>query len=321
MADVKISQLPAATTPVSGTEELPLVQSGVTKKIALSDLSSISFGATGLTPATATSGAVVVAGTLDVNNGGTGLATLTANNVILGNGTSTPTFVAPSTSGKVLTSNGTTWVSSVPATSGTVTSVAMTVPSVLSISGSPITSSGTLALTYSGTALPVLNGGTGVTTSTGTTNVVLSNSPTLVTPVLGAATGTSFQGIIGNVTPAAGTFTTITGAILGRVVVIADATSITVNTDTTDIATQANTQAIGTLTINAPTGTAVNGQKFILRLTSTNVQTFSWNAVFAGSTDITLPTVSSGSSKTDYVGFIYNSTAVKWQMVAKVFGF
>ena len=33
---------------------------------------------------------------------------------------------------------------------------------------------------------------------------------TLVAPVLGAATGTSFQGIIGNVTPAAGTFTTLT---------------------------------------------------------------------------------------------------------------
>ena len=111
MADVKISQLPAATTPVSGTEELPLVQSGVTKKIALSDLSSISFGATGLTPNTATSGAVVVAGTLDVNNGGTGLATLTANNVILGNGTSAPSFVAPGTTGNVLTSNGTTWQS------------------------------------------------------------------------------------------------------------------------------------------------------------------------------------------------------------------
>jgi hypothetical protein len=31
--------------------------------------------------------------------------------VILGNGTSAPTFVAPSTSGNVLTSNGTTWAS------------------------------------------------------------------------------------------------------------------------------------------------------------------------------------------------------------------
>lgn len=37
----------------------------------------------------------------------------------------------------------------------------------------------------------VLNGGTGVTTSTGTGSTVLSNTPTLVTPVLGVATGTS----------------------------------------------------------------------------------------------------------------------------------
>ena len=51
-----------------------------------------------------------------VTSGGTGLGTLTANNVILGAGTSTPTFVAPSTSGNLLTSNGTTWVSSTPAT-------------------------------------------------------------------------------------------------------------------------------------------------------------------------------------------------------------
>lgn len=49
--------------------------------------------------------------TLAVTSGGTGLTTLTANNVILGNGTSNPTFVAPSTSGNVLTSNGTTWAS------------------------------------------------------------------------------------------------------------------------------------------------------------------------------------------------------------------
>ena len=48
---------------------------------------------------------------LKVAKGGTGVATLTANNVILGNGTSAPTFVAPSTNGNVLTSNGTTWTS------------------------------------------------------------------------------------------------------------------------------------------------------------------------------------------------------------------
>lgn len=47
---------------------------------------------------------------------------------------------------------------------GTVTSVAMTVPSFLSVAGSPVTTSGTLAVTLSGTALPVANGGTGSTT-------------------------------------------------------------------------------------------------------------------------------------------------------------
>jgi len=55
-----------------------------------------------------------VTGTLPVANGGTGRATLTANNVLLGNGTSTVNFVAPGTSGNVLTSNGTTWQSTAP---------------------------------------------------------------------------------------------------------------------------------------------------------------------------------------------------------------
>ena len=77
-----------------------------------------------------------------------------------------------------------TVTNSSPSSGGTVTSVAATVPSVFSISGSPITGAGTLAITYSGTALPVVNGGTGVTTSTGTTNVVLSGSPTITTPVI-----------------------------------------------------------------------------------------------------------------------------------------
>lgn len=48
-----------------------------------------------------------------VANGGTGLATLTANAVIIGNGTSAVTSVAASTLGNVLTSDGTTWVSQV----------------------------------------------------------------------------------------------------------------------------------------------------------------------------------------------------------------
>ena len=61
---------------------------------------------------------LVSTGTLGVDQGGTGLTTLTANNVILGNGASSPSFVAPGSNGNVLTSDGTTWVSSTPAASG-----------------------------------------------------------------------------------------------------------------------------------------------------------------------------------------------------------
>lgn len=149
---------------------------------------------------------------------------------------------------------------------------------------------------YSGAAAPI--------SLTGSNYIVLSDGAGTVRQTIDPSGNVSF-----------------TGSITSRVVVIADATSITVNADTTDVATQANTQAVGTLTINAPTGTPVNGQKFILRLRSTNVQTFSWNAIFQGSTDISLPISSSGATLHDYVGFIYNSTTSKWQMIAKVFGF
>lgn len=60
---------------------------------------------------------------------------------------------------------------------GTVTSVGMTVPTFLSIAGSPITGSGTLAVSYSGTALPIANGGTALT-SAGTANQILGMNNT-----------------------------------------------------------------------------------------------------------------------------------------------
>lgn len=66
-----------------------------------------------VTTATSTgiSGSAITTGTVGVSVGGTGANTLTANNVILGNGTSAVQFVAPGSSGNVLTSNGTTWTS------------------------------------------------------------------------------------------------------------------------------------------------------------------------------------------------------------------
>lgn len=69
------------------------------------------------------SGAVTLGltGTVAAANGGTGASTLTANNVLLGNGTSAVQFVAPSTSGNLLTSDGTTWQSTAPTASSAIT--------------------------------------------------------------------------------------------------------------------------------------------------------------------------------------------------------
>ena len=210
MAGVKISNLPAAGA-LTGTELVAVVQGGVTSQTtaaavaATSGVTSFAGGTTGLTPASATSGAVTLAGTLAVANGGTNTtATPTAGAVPYGTGTAYA-FSAVGTSGQVLKSNGAsapTWTT-VTGT-GTVTSVAATVPAFLSVTGSPITAAGTLAIAYSGSALPVANGGTNAisasitafnnitgytasgATGTTSTNLVFSASPT-ITGTLGAA--------------------------------------------------------------------------------------------------------------------------------------
>jgi hypothetical protein len=198
-----------------------------------------------------------------------------------------------------------------------------------------------------------------VTANTGTGAVARAASPTFTTPILGAATATSLNGLTvttttgtltlvngstlvtagafsntltttgaTNVTlPTTGTLATLAGTetltnkrITPRVVTAADATSITPNTDSADVTYQANTQAAGTLTINADGGTPTNGQKWILKTKTTNAQTFAWNAQFVGSTDLALPTVTT-AAKVDYFGFIWEAVASKWNMVAKQQGF
>lgn len=70
--------------------------------------------ATASTASTATSATTAgnISGIAAVANGGSGAATLAANSVLLGNGTSALQTVAPGTTGNVLTSNGSTWQSS-----------------------------------------------------------------------------------------------------------------------------------------------------------------------------------------------------------------
>jgi hypothetical protein len=162
----------------------------------------VSGGTTGLTtsggPITS-SGTITLAGTLGAANGGTGATTLSANGVLVGNGTSAVTAVV-GTTGRVLTGN----TGSAP-TFEPITNLAV---SSLSFGTTGLTPAGatTGAITVAGT-LAVANGGTGVTTSTGTGSVVLNTSPTLVTPVLGAASATSIANGLGAVATPSYTFT------------------------------------------------------------------------------------------------------------------
>jgi hypothetical protein len=98
MADKKISQLTAATTPLAGTEVLPIVQSGSTVKVAVSDLTA--GRATSMTGATITgltaskpvftdgSKALTSSGTVPTDQGGTGLTAFVANTVPYASSTS-----------------------------------------------------------------------------------------------------------------------------------------------------------------------------------------------------------------------------------------
>lgn len=151
-AQVAISGLPVATTPLSGTEVLPVVQTGTTKKATAASVSSVITGTANTWigkqtfPATNTAAASInlphgTAPTSPINGD---LWSTTAGFFGRVNG---------STVGPFSTGGG----------AGTVTSVAVSGGSTgLSVTGSPITSSGTITL---GGTLAVANGGTGSTSA------------------------------------------------------------------------------------------------------------------------------------------------------------
>jgi hypothetical protein len=139
-----------------------------------------------VTPAlgTPSSGTLTNCTGLPVAGGGTGASTLTANNVLLGNGTSALQVVAPGTSGNVLTSNGTTWTSAagssvtyatsaeaIAGTSNTVAISPLQLRNGLNASGSaPVyacrawvnfNGTGTVAIRASGNVSSITDNGTG----------------------------------------------------------------------------------------------------------------------------------------------------------------
>jgi hypothetical protein len=209
-------------------------------------------------------------GTVPVANGGTGASTANDGlNALL------PSQTANSV--KVLTTDGTnaTWSTN---GSGTVTSVAATVPSFLSVSGSPITTSGTLVLTYSGTALPVANGGTGVTASSGANSVVLRDANVNINA---NALDDGYSNIAASGTPIVLTTAsvrrfTITGSG-GQTIKLPDATTLTSGA----IFQFDNNQSSGAITVNNNSNTLIvsvpSGGFVLVNLLSNATAAGSWD--------------------------------------------
>jgi hypothetical protein len=136
-------------------------------------VTTISFDTTGLTPSTATGGAVTVAGTLVAANGGTGQSSYTAGDLVYASGTTALSKLPIGTSGYVLKSNGTAPVWD------TAANVSVTTFSAGTTGFTPSSATGG-AVTLAGT-LNLVNGGTGATTVAGAqTNLQVDPAGTAV---------------------------------------------------------------------------------------------------------------------------------------------
>jgi hypothetical protein len=235
-------QITAASTAVVIAPAGTLTGTTLASNVVTSSLTSVGTIVSGVWNGTA----------ITVDNGGTGLSTLTANAIVIGNGASSPTFLSPSTSGNVVRSNGTTWasttLSAVDLSNGVTGSglvVLQTSPTLITPAlGTP--TSGTLS---SCTGLPISSGVSGlasgiatflatpssanfsaaVTDETGSGSLVFATSPTLVTPNIGAAIGTSLE-LTGTAGATIGSQTASSNAIYSTTVNTVNTTDATVTT-------------------------------------------------------------------------------------------
>lgn len=100
-----------------------------------------------------------------------------------------------------------------------------------------------------------------------------------------------------------------------RVIALTPAATMTPNSDTTDIATLAPNQ---NFTLGAPTGAPVDGQWLIIRVDNTTYA-MTYASAYRGSADISLPSLP--LNQTSYLGFRYNSSAAKWDLLSRNLGF
>lgn len=174
---------------------------------ASSGVNNFSAGTTGFTPSSPTSGAVVLSGTLNVANGGTGTATpalVAGTNVSITGSWPNQTINASSSSGTV-TSVG--WTGGIVSVATATTTPAFTIAGTSG--GVPYFDTGTTWATSAALAASalVIGGGAGAAPSTTTTG-------TGVVTALGVNTGTAGAFVVNGGalgTPSSGTLTSATG--------------------------------------------------------------------------------------------------------------
>ena len=158
-----ISGAYATTLTITGTTGVTLPTSGTLATTA-NTVASFSAGTTGLTPSTATTGAVTLAGTLVAANGGTGQSSYAVGDILYASTTTALSKLADVATGSVLVSGG---VGVAPAYSATPTVTSLTASTSLT---SPIyNSSTTLSLQTGGTTGLYINASQNV--GIGTTSI------------------------------------------------------------------------------------------------------------------------------------------------------
>jgi len=145
-------------------------------------VTTITFGTTGLTPSSATSGAVTVAGTLAVANGGTGQTSYTDGQLLIGNTTGNTLSKTTLTAGSGVTITNGSGAITIAATGsgGTVTSAS--VVSANGFAGTVATATTTPAITLTTSITGVLKGnGTAISAATAGTDYVAPGTATTFT--------------------------------------------------------------------------------------------------------------------------------------------
>ena len=206
MADVKISQLPAATTPLAGTEQIPLVQSSTTKQVTVSNLlTAANLGTpTAINLTNATNVPVDEAtGILPVANGGNGTATpslVGGTNITVSGSWPNQTITATGSAAGDVTGPSS-------ATDNAVVRFDNTTGKVIQNSGVIINDSGEITTgVWKGTEVTVPYGGTGVATLTG---IVKGNGASAFSAATAGTDYVAPGGALG--TPSSGTATNLTG--------------------------------------------------------------------------------------------------------------